>query len=150
MNTKSLSLLLTGFVIANPMRLVAQSYSIDWHKIAGGGGLSAQGPYCLNGTIGQHDAGMTLAGGSYSLTGGFWSIISLAPASAPVLTISHAGDSVVVSWPSSATGFTLQQNTSLATTNWVPTGYSIATADGTNSITITPPAGILFFRLANP
>ena len=29
-------------------------------------------------------------------------------------------------------------------------GYSITTSAGTNSITITPPAGSLFFRLANP
>jgi hypothetical protein len=45
----------------------------------------------------------------------------------------------------------LQQNTNLAQTNgWTTSGYSITTVNGTNSITITPPTGNLFFRLSNP
>ena len=36
---------------------IAQPYSIDWFKIAGGGGTSTGGNYSLSGTIGQHDAG---------------------------------------------------------------------------------------------
>ncbi len=35
-------------------------------------------------------------------------------------------------------------------TNWTTTGYPITTANGTNSITVTPPKGNLFFRLSNP
>lgn len=35
----------------------AQNYSIDWFKVAGGGGMSTGGVYSVNGTIGQHDAG---------------------------------------------------------------------------------------------
>ena len=31
----------------------AQSYSIDWYKIAGGGGTSTGGTYQVSGTIGQ-------------------------------------------------------------------------------------------------
>ena len=49
-----------------------QSYSIDWNKVAGGGGVSTGGVYTVTGTIGQPDAG-AMTGGSYSLTGGFWS-----------------------------------------------------------------------------
>jgi len=37
--------------------LHAQTYSIDWYKIAGGGGTSTGGVYAVSGTIGQHDAG---------------------------------------------------------------------------------------------
>jgi hypothetical protein len=134
----------------------AQTYSIDWYKVAGGGGTSAGtnggSVYSLSGTIGQPDAGGAMTGGNYSLTGGFWSIISIVQtANAPALAITRSDGSVVVSWPSSAAGFTLQQNTNLAATNnWMASGYSITTANGTNSITITPPAGNLFFRLANP
>ena len=40
----------------------AQSYSIDWFKIAGGGGTSTGGVYSVSGTIGQHDAGSGDAG----------------------------------------------------------------------------------------
>lgn len=52
---------------------LAQSYSIDWHTIDGGGGTSTGGGYSLSGTIAQTDAG-TMSGGGYTLEGGFWSI----------------------------------------------------------------------------
>jgi hypothetical protein len=126
----------------------AQQYSIDWHKIAGGGGTSSGGQYSVSGTVGQPDAGVPMSGGSYSITGGFWSLISVV---GPLLTISHSGNSVSVSWPNMA-GYILQQNNNLAVSaGWTASGYAISTnANGTNSITITSPAGNLFFRLASP
>jgi hypothetical protein len=136
--------------------LHAQTYSINWYKIAGGGGTSAGtnggSVFSVSGTIGQSDAGGALTGGNFSLTGGFWSLISVVQTvNAPELTVAHSGSSVVVSWPSSATGFTLQQNTNLAATNhWTASGYAITTNGATESITITAPSGSLFFRLVNP
>jgi hypothetical protein len=129
----------------------AQSYSIDWYKVSGGGGTSSNGQYIVSGTIGQHDAGGPMTGGSYSLTGGFWALISVVQtAGLPNLTITHSGNSVIVSWPDTGT-YTLQQNSNLAATaGWTTSGYSISAANGTNSITITPPTGNLFFRLYNP
>jgi hypothetical protein len=52
---------------------------------------------------------------------------------------------VTVSWP--ATGsYTLQQNGNLATSGgWATSGYSISTANGTNSITITSATGKFVF-----
>jgi hypothetical protein len=131
--------------------LQAQNYSIDWYKVAGGGGTSSGGQYSLSGTIGQPDASGAMTGGSYSLTGGFWSLIAAVPtAGLPNLVITHVGGSVIVSWP--ATGsYTLQQNGNLtATAGWSTSGYTINTANGTNSVTITPPTGNLFFRLSQP
>ena len=55
----------------------AQQYSIDWYKVSGGGGTSTGGTYQVSGTIGQPDASGALSGGNYSLTGGFWSLISV-------------------------------------------------------------------------
>lgn len=49
-----------------------QQYEIPWHTIDGGGGTSAGGSFSLSGTIGQHDAGPTMTGGQFALTGGFW------------------------------------------------------------------------------
>ncbi len=47
-------------------------YDLSWFTIDGGGEMfSTGGGYELSGTIGQHDAG-EMAGGSYTLTGGFW------------------------------------------------------------------------------
>ena len=128
----------------------AQQYSMDWYKISGGGGTSTGATYQVTGTIGQPDAGGAMSGGSYSLTGGFWSLIAVVQtARLPNLTITHSGNSVIVSWPDTGS-YTLQQNANLAVpSGWAPTGYQINTANGTNSITITPSTGNLFFRLAS-
>jgi len=127
--------------------LHAQTYSIDWYKIAGGGGTSTGGVYAVSGTIGQHDAGGPMTGGSYSLTGGFWSLIAVVQtAGLPNLTITHSGNSVTVSWPNTGS-YTLQTNNNLNTSNWLGYGGTISTVNGTNSVTVTPPTGNLFFRL---
>jgi hypothetical protein len=131
------------------LRTWGQSYSIDWYKIAGGGGTSTGGVYSVSGTIGQPDASGAMTGGSYSLTGGFWSLISVVQtAGLPNLIITQSGNSVIVSWPNTSS-CTLQQNNDLAVPGgWSPSGYHIDTSNGTNSVTITPPAGNLFFRLS--
>ncbi len=142
-----LCVLITTFCL----RAMAQQYSIDWYKVAGGGGTSTGGVYSVSGTIGQPDASLAMSGGSYSLTGGFWALISVVQtAGLPDLVITHSGNSVFVSWPNTGS-YTLQQTANLAAGNgWATSGYSITTANGTNSITITPPTGNLFFRLKNP
>jgi len=131
------------------LRALGQQYSIDWYKIAGGGGTSTGGVYSVNGTIGQPDAGGPMIGGNYSLTGGFWALISvLQTPGLPDLIITHAGNSVIVSWPDTGS-YNLQQNANLASANgWATSGYTVITANGTNSITVNNPAGNLFFRLA--
>jgi hypothetical protein len=127
----------------------AQTYSIDWYKIAGGGGSSTGGQYSVSGTIGQPDAGGAMTGGGYSLTGGFWSLISVVQtAGLPNLTITHSGNSVLVSWPNTGS-YTLQQNSNLGGGTWATSGYSISTVNGTNSITLPSPTGNLYFRLRN-
>jgi hypothetical protein len=146
-------ILLFGLLI--PALSQAQSYSINWYKVAGGGGASAgtngSSVYSVSGTIGQQDASTAMTGGSYSLTGGFWSIISVVQTpGTPNLSITEIGNNVIVSWPNTG-NYTLQQNNNLAVkADWAATGYSTNTSNGTNSITITSPTGSLFFRLANP
>jgi uncharacterized repeat protein (TIGR01451 family) len=55
-----------------------QSYDLSWFTVDGGGAtFSTGGSYSLGGTIGQPDASNALAGGTYSLTGGFWSGVGL-------------------------------------------------------------------------
>ena len=129
----------------------AQSYSVDWYKIAGGGGTSTGGLYSVSGTIGQPDASGAMSGGSYSVTGGFWSIISVVqmPGVPNLIIVPNGPGSVKILWPNTGS-YTLQQNSNLTTTNWVTTGYSITNGFGTNFVTITPPTGNLFFRLSNP
>jgi len=143
-------ILLFGLML--PALGFAQQYSIDWYKVAGGGGTSTGGTYTVSGTIGQPDAGGPMTGGNYSLTGGFWALISVVQTPGlPNLTISFANpNSVVVSWPNTGS-YTLQQNSNVGNaTGWTTSGYTITTSNGTNSITVTPPTGNLFFRLRNP
>jgi hypothetical protein len=126
----------------------AQQYSIDWSKVAGGGGTSTNGQYAVTGTIGQPDASGAMSGGQYSVTGGFWSLISVVQTpGAPILTVTQSGSNVIVSWPSPSTGFVLQQNADLTTGNWTTSGFTINSNSTTLSITIPSPTGNLFFRL---
>jgi hypothetical protein len=126
----------------------AQSYSIDWHKIAGGGGASAGGSYQINGAIGQPEASGTVSGGNYSMTGGFWSLISVTQTpGAPTLYISYAGNTVTVYWQN-VSGCTLQESGCCAgSTGWTTCPWSPVTSNGTNYVSITGPTGSLFFRL---
>ena len=129
----------------------AQNYSVNWYKVAGGGGTSTGGTYQVSGTIGQPDASGAMTGGNFSVTGGFWAFIQVVQTPGlPNLVISHSGNSVIVLWPDTGS-YTLQQNNNLAAAaGWTTSGYAVSTANGTNSITITPPTGNLFFRLSNP
>ena len=89
-----------------------------------------------------------MSGGNYSVTGGFWSLISVVQtAGVPnLIIVPNGASSVKILWPNTGS-YTLQQNGNLATGSWTTSGYSISTVNGTNSITITPPTGNLFFRL---
>lgn len=135
---------LIGFQVSTAR---AQQYSIDWFKIAGGGGTSTNGQYAVSGTIGQHDAGGPMTGGNYSLTGGFWALLSVVQTpGAPTLYVSHSGNTVTVFWQN-VSGWTLEQNNNLkATTAW-STNTAWTTSSGTNYLNLTSPGGNLFFRL---
>jgi hypothetical protein len=71
----------------------------------------------------------------------------------PKLSIAGNSSSVVISWADTGS-FTLQQNSNLSNTNgWSATSYTVVTnagGTGSNTVTITPPTGNLFFRLHNP
>ena len=125
-----------------------QSYSVDWYKIAGGGGTSTNGQFTVSGTIGQPEASATLTGGNYLLTGGFWSLFAMQTPGAPVLRIFLAGTNrVVLAWPASATGYVLQQNSNLAATNWTDVANPVGVVGSENQVVISPSAGNQFFRL---
>jgi hypothetical protein len=90
-----------------------------------------------------------MAGGDFILTGGFWSLLSAVQTpGAPLLTITlTATNTAVVSWPLSATGFLLQQNSSLHSTNWMPVPGPFATNGESQQIIISHPQGQRYFRL---
>jgi hypothetical protein len=141
-----LALVLLGPV----MSARAQSYDISWYKIAGGGGTSTNGSYSLSGTIGQVDAG-TMSGGAYTLAGGFWGIFSTVQVpGSPFLSITRSGSNVILSWSAASTGFVLQENPVVNSTNWSNVGLTTNVVNGTNEVTVPATSGNLFFRLVNP
>lgn len=147
---KALLLFTTGLALAT--RALAQSYSIDWFTIDGGGGTSTGALYSVSGTIGQPDAGGPMTGGNFSLTGGFWSLYAVQTPGAPLLSIAKTTtNTLAVFWPSPSTGYVLQQNTNnVASVNW----SNVVTApidDGvTKTVIVNPPTGNRFYRLFKP
>lgn len=126
----------------------AQSYSVDWYSIDGGGGTSTGGVYSVTGTIGQPDAGH-MSGGNYTLDGGFWGIIAAVQVpGAPLLSVSlTTTNTVLVSWPYPSTGFNLQQNPALSAPNWVGVTNAPTQVGQQWQVIVRPPPGNRFYRL---
>ncbi|MBN1147786.1 MAG: hypothetical protein JXA78_11065 [Anaerolineales bacterium] len=53
--------------------LAAGGFNLAWWTADSGGGASSSAEFNLSGAVGQADAGGSLSGGDYRLTGGFWS-----------------------------------------------------------------------------
>jgi hypothetical protein len=143
---RTFGILFAGSLLALPT-LHAQTYSIDWSKIAAGGGTSTGGVYFVSGTIGQPDAGGPMTNGQYSVTGGFWVLpIAVQSVGAPLLTIVPAAPGqAAISWTPATPGFVLQETVSLVPSDWVNSASGAA-----NPVTVpaVPPAK--FYRLRKP
>ena len=130
-----------------------QGYGVDWFKIGGGGGTSSQGGFSVSGTIGQPEAGARMTGGGFTVTGGFWSVVSVVQTpGAPLLSISRTDpNTMTVYWPSSAAGFQIQQTIDLTGGNW-STAVEDVNDNGTNKFIVVSPtvAGKRFYRLIKP
>ena len=135
-----------ALILTSSLGALAQSYSIDWHTIDGGGGTSTGGVYSVSGTISQPDAGSTLSGGNYSVTGGFWSLLSVVQTrGAPTLTLSSATPgNATVSWTPDTPGFVLQESASVAT------GWTNSPSGATNPIVVPAAVPAKFYRLFKP
>ena len=126
----------------------AQSYSIDWFTIdGGGGGASTGGVFSVSGTIGQPDAGGPWTNGSYSASGGFWTLpVAVRTPEAPTLVIAAAAPgTAVISWTPATPGFVLQETPSLSPTNWMNSASGM-----TNPIIVPATTPAKFYRLFKP
>lgn len=126
-------------------------YSIDWYQVSGGGGTSVSAQYIVSGTIGQHDASGPMAGGNYSLTGGFWSLCAVQTPGAPTLFIVRSGANAILSWSATAAGFVLEHSCNLATTNgWSAVPAAPVNENGFSFVTNGIAPGNHFYRLRHP
>jgi len=123
-------------------------YAIDCSTIDGGGGTSTGGLYSVSGTIGQPDAGPTMSGGPYAMTGGFWALPqAVQTPGAPVLSITAASPGfATISWtPDTGTNWVLQETVNLTTPAW------INSPTGTNNPALVPATlPTKFYRLHKP
>jgi hypothetical protein len=146
------SLFLLTAVALVSITVSAWDFLVLWSTTDGGGGTSTGGVYSVSGTIGQPDAGVSMTGGQYSLTGGFWSLYAVQTPGAPLLTISlTATNTAMVYWPSPSASWLLQQNTNgVSSVNWSNVTDTIQD-DGTNkTLIVSPPLGNRFYRLYKP
>jgi hypothetical protein len=122
-------------------------YSIDWHTIDGGGGMSTGTVYSVTGTIGQPDAGGPMTNGQYSVTGGFWALpTAVQVTNAPTLTIVPAlAGQATISWTPATPGYVLQETLSLSPTNWIN-----SVSGSTNPIGVPATLPTKFYRLFKP
>ena len=130
-------------------------YAVPWSKIAGGGATmpSTGGIYAVSGTVGQPDASGALAGGPYSVSGGFWPGLLQTPGAPLLRAQSLAGGNVRIFWPLPGTGFVLEQTLALtnapATNAWSQVPFPYATNATHISVTV-PATGEKYFRLRKP
>ena len=126
---------------------LAQSYSIAWHTIDGGGGTSTGGVFSVSGTVGQPDASGAMTNVQYSVSGGFWVLPTLIQtAGAPTLTIAAAAPGLAtISWTPMAPGYVLQETSAITPFNWTnsPSG-------ATNPVIVPATLPAKIYRLQKP
>lgn len=145
-----------AFLLGAAVAAHAQNFSLDWRTIGGGGGTSTGGVFAVSGTIGQPVTGVS-QGGSFTLTGGFWSqVYAVQTVGAPLLSISLNLElsTVNISWPRPATGFLLEHVLAIdasPVTGWTLVSPATYQTNATDIfITIPSPAGNNFYRLRKP
>src|SRR5215472_13995789 len=119
----------------------AQNFAIDWYSIDGGGGTSTGGVFSVTGTFGQADAGH-MSGGNFALEGGFWAIIATVQTAGgpPLRMVSTSTNTVVVAWPSDASGFSLQENSLSGTAaGWTSVTNAPVVVGNENQVIISTP-----------
>ena len=82
-----------------------------------------------------------------SLDGGVFIFGTESTNPAPTLGMAQSGGNLVLWWPHPSTGFTLQQNSDLTTTNWTDATTAPVVV---NQVILSPPAGNIFYRLKKP
>jgi hypothetical protein len=146
-STQSIMKIALLTLLAGALPASAQTLSIDWFTIDGGGGTSTGSIFSLSGTIGQPDAGGPMTGGTFSLVGGFWALpFAVQSVDAPLLTIEPFGSGQArISWAPSTPGFVLQETTDLASGTWVnsPSGSA-------NPVVVPATLPIKSYRLRKP
>lgn len=133
----------------------AQFFAIDWFTTDGGGGVSSGGGYVLSGTVGQHNAGEVLSGGTFTLTGGFWAGVSAAEPLPPLrLRVEISDTEVLLAWPHALAGYQLEETGELTEpgTGWTPVAQTPALVGSENQVRLplSGPGRMFWLRRSHP
>ena len=108
--------------------------------------------YALNvaGAVGGHTAYIGFSGGT-GASASQQQISNFSFMGMPTLSVQlTSANSVVLSWPITATGFQLKQKADLNTTAWTGVTNAVNVVDGQNQVTISSPVGWQCYRLELP
>ncbi len=72
---------------------------------------------------------------------------AIAALNPPVLNLSYHGQTAILSWPASASGFTVQENSDLTSPAWTDVTVSATLVNGQNQVVVPTATGSHFFRL---
>lgn len=114
-------------------------YDLSWDRIAGGGGTFSTGSgYSIGGTIGQEEAG-ALAGGGYSVVGGFWAAAdaSPTPTATPSPTLTVAPSLTLTATPTRTLTATASPTVTATPYPRPAVGVQVVPSSGTLQATIT-------------
>ena len=68
---------------------------------------------------------------------------------APVLSLNFSGSNLTLSWPATAAGYQLQQNSNIESANWTTATASMVTTNGQNQVIVPTTSGQSFYRLSS-
>ena len=137
--------LVTGILT---MPTFAQPYQVVTKTVSP---LSTGDTFSLVGTLGQPPP-LIVSGGSYTLSEVFFGVaVTIQQPGVPELTITQAGQTIVISWPAPSVGFELEAKDSMgADVPWHPTGLLVVLVGNENTVTVPARAEPQFFRLSSP
>lgn len=128
--------------------LRAQSLTLDWITVDGGGGTAVAPTFELQLSIGQPDAGAA-RGGPYLLETGFWPG-PFAPATTvpPALSVGRTPDGLALSWPANVGPVSLERATLLGPDgDWLAVPVEPVQVGEELRVLVSPGAGSAFYRL---
>ncbi len=142
------SLLAFLLLMAGVARACAQDqFRLDWWAVNAGGATSSDAQFAVSGTLGQRGVGV-MSGGAFMLVGGVWAAIEPPAPTAPRIGAQLSGAKVVLSWPVSEQGCTLETTGNLSDPNsWTTLSVIPVVAGSQNTVTIPIQIGPHFYRL---
>ena len=149
---------LTATFVATNRTVTATASNVAGGSVTGGGtygngasvtlaAVAAPGYYFSHWTLGGAPAGTTNPA-TFDALGDYGFVANFLPNPVPVIANTATPGQLVLTWPATATGWTLEESTDLVT--WTPSARVLTTNGGESTVTINAAGANTFFRLVLP